>query len=545
MIRLYIVFLLLLLSGRAAAQSMLQMTVSIEARNRPLEKVLDTISKQGKFIFSYNSTLIPADSLITLSVKNKTVKQVLDLLFNEALQYTPSGNYLILQKSDNLNNAGVWYISGYVQDAITGEKINNASVYERTNLVGTITNEEGFFRLRLKEKYKYPPTLDISISRIAYADTSVTVHSGHDNELSIAIKPISAELSPLVIHSRIEKGWVAQLFITPAQSIQSMNLRNFFANKPVQFSLTPGLGTHGSMGTQVVNKFSFNVLGGYTAGTRGLEVAGLFNINKKDARYVQVAGLSNTVGRNVQGVQVAGINNHVEDSVKGLQVAGIVNTTGPVQGMQVAGIANITDSNVSGFQIAGITNIVKGNMNGFQVAGIFNRSRHMKGFQVGLVNMSDTLSGYSLALLTITRNGYHKMLVYGSSLLDVNLAYKAGNKKLYSLITAGASAGSNRKTFGYGYALGTEIAVGKHISIIQELATQHLYNGSWQEIFSYRPVFQWLLSKKLSFYAGPVLYVGDTKIPKAGYTAIAPDHTLFSSNGTQGWLGWQAGIQLF
>lgn len=541
----YILVLLLFVSSQAAAQSMLQLPVTVQAHNQPLEKVLDTISKQGRFVFSYNGNLIKGDSLVTLSVKSKTVKQVLDLLFNETLQYTPSGNYLILQKADFPANSTTWYISGYVQDAVTGEKINNASVYEQTHLVGTITNEEGFFRLRLKEKYNYPPTIDISISRVAYADTSVTIHSGRDNQLSIAIKPVSAELSPLIIRSKIEKGWMAQLFITPAQSIQSMNLRNFFANKPIQFSLTPGLGTHGNMSTQVVNKFSFNVLGGYTAGTKGLEIAGLFNINKKDASYVQVAGLSNTVGRRMNGLQVAGINNHVVDSVKGLQVAGIINTTGAVEGMQVAGITNITDSNVSGFQIAGIANIVKGEVKGFQAAGIFNRTRHMKGFQVGLVNVSDTLSGYSLALLTIAKNGYHKMLVYNSSLLDVNFAYKAGNKKLYSLIMGGASVGNGRKVYGYGYGLGTEIAVGKRISIIQELANQHLYNGTWQEIYSYRPVFQWMISKKLSLYGGPVLYVGDIKTPVKGYASIAPDHHLFSSNGTLGWLGWQAGIQLF
>lgn len=541
----YIPWLLLLISSQIAAQSMLQLPVTVHMHNRPLEKVLDTISKQGKFVFSYNSTLINSDSLVTISIKNKTVKQVLDLLFNQTLQYTPSGNYLILQKADFPAGSAAWYISGYVQDAVTGEKINNASVYEQTHLVGTITNEEGFFRLRLKEKYNYSPTIDISISRVAYADTSVTVNPGRDNQLSIAIKPVSAELTPLVIRSKIEKGWIAQLFITPAQSIQSMNLRNFFANKPVQFSLTPGLGTHGNMSTQVVNRFSFNVLGGYTAGTKGLEVAGLFNINKKDASYVQVAGVSNTVGRHMKGLQVAGINNHVEDSVKGLQVAGIINTTGPVQGMQVAGIANITDSNVTGFQVAGIANIVKGEMNGFQVAGILNRTRHIKGFQVGLINLSDTLSGYSLALLTISKNGYHKMLVYNSSLLDVNFAYKAGNKKLYSLIMGGASIGNGRKVYGYGYALGTEIAVSKRVSITQELANQHLYNGRWQEIYSYRPSFQWMIHKKLSFYAGPVLYVGDTKTPDKGYGSLTPDRHLFSSNGTLGWLGWQAGIQLF
>ncbi|BAV09804.1 hypothetical protein FLA_5857 [Filimonas lacunae] len=532
-----------LLCGQLQAQGLLQMPVTIEAHNRPLEKVLDTISKQGRFIFSYNSNLIKADSLVTLSVKNKTVKQVLDLLFNETLQYNQSGSYLILQPAAHQPNS--WYVTGYIEDAVSGEKLNNTSIYDRNNLVGTITDEHGFFKLKLKEKGNYPPQLAISISRISYADTAIIIRPGQSYELTIAIQPISAELDPLVLNSKIEKGWIAHLFITPAQSIQSLNLRNFFASKPVQFSLTPGLGSHGNMSTQVVNKFSFNVLGGYTAGTRGLEVAGLFNINKKDAKYVQVAGINNAVGGKVEGLQVAGIHNHVQDSVKGLQVAGIVNTSGAVKGMQVAGIANITDSNITGFQVAGIANIVKGSTSGLQVAGILNRTRRLKGLQVGLINIADTLDGCSLALVTITKSGYHKMLVIHNSLMDVNLAYKAGNKKLYSLVMGGINTGSNRKAYSYGYGFGTEIALNNSISWINEITAQHIYNGQWQEIYSYQPALQMMLGKRLGIIAGPVLYVGNPKAAKAGYVETTPAHSLFSGNATRGWLGWQVGVQLF
>ena len=37
------------------------------------------------------------------------------------------------------------------------------------------------------------------------------------------------------------------------------------------------------------------MFGGYTAGVNGLEIGGLFNLNKKDVRYVQAAGLFNIV----------------------------------------------------------------------------------------------------------------------------------------------------------------------------------------------------------------------------------------------------------
>ena len=58
-------------------------------------------------------------------------------------------------------------------------------------------------------------------------------------------------------------------------------MKNFFETRPFQVSLVPGLGSHGKMSGQVVNNFSLNVFGGYTAGTNGSELGGLFNIDKK------------------------------------------------------------------------------------------------------------------------------------------------------------------------------------------------------------------------------------------------------------------------
>jgi hypothetical protein len=578
------------------AQQWLQATVSVEVKRMPLDKVLEQVGQQAHFYFSYNSTLIRGDSLITLSMRNRTVKEVLDRLFGGSIQYQSSGRYLILQAASPPPTA-YWYISGYISDAVSGNKISNASVYERQHLAGTITNEDGFFRLRLKDKYRYPPSIAISISRIAYADTFVMVHAGQDEQLSIGLLPVSGELSPVVLSPRVERNWLARLFLSSSQTVQSLNLRNFFAYKPFQVSFIPGLGTHGKLGSQVVNKLSVNLLGGYTAGSKGLEMAGLFNIDKKEVKYVQLAGLFNVAGANAKGVQMAGLYNHVQDSVNGLQAAGLNNrirkslhgvqlsgiynsVSGPVRGVQVTGIVNNADStvhgwqlsgianraaaalkgvqiagiantaqdSVTGVQISGIANHVHATLNGTQITGIVNYARHVKGTQIGLINISDTLSGYSIGLLTIAKRGYHKFSVAVNDVLDVNLVYKAGNRKLYSMISLGFNIGAGRKAYSWGYGFGNETRLSRRLLLTNELTLQQVYVGSWEtipDLARYQPALHWQLGKLFTLHAGPCIWLGDPGMPEAGYAAIKPHYTMMRAGGTKAWVGWQLGLQLF
>src|SRR3546814_13480081 len=80
----------------------------------------------------------------------------------------------------------------------------------------------------------------------------------------------------------VERTRLVRFFVSSGQRIQSLNLRGFFTESPVQVSLMPGLSTQGRMSAQVVNNFSVNLIGGYTAGLNGMEMAGVFNMNKKD-----------------------------------------------------------------------------------------------------------------------------------------------------------------------------------------------------------------------------------------------------------------------
>lgn len=398
-----IVAFILFSSYCSYAQHILGKPISIEVNRQPLPDVLKLISQKGGFYFSYNNNIIKADSLVSISANNQTVKQVLDLLLEGNYQYKETGNYIILQR----NAVGQQYaIYGYVVDKGSGQRIANASVYEKHQLISTLTNEQGYFRLRLKDKERYPSAM-ITVSKDLYTDTSLIIKPGYDQEISIAILPAkSITLTPVVItqYSQVEKTWLGRLFLSSRQRMQSLNLSKFFTEQPVQTSVTPGLGSHGKLGAQVINKFSLNMIGGYTAGLDGVEIGTIFNIDKKDVQYVQVAGGFNVVGGRFKGVQVGGLHNNVLDSiqgVEGVQISGFSNLVkGPFIGAQVGGIYNKTGTSLEGVQISGFINRIKSDIKGAQVGGIYNQvNGHMEGAQTsGFINVTkENLNGAQIA----------------------------------------------------------------------------------------------------------------------------------------------------
>ncbi|MGO4288495.1 LA_2272 family surface repeat-containing protein [Chitinophaga sp. RAB17] len=594
-------FLGCIFSMSVAAQNLLNKTVSIEARQRPLSEVLTLISKQGGFYFSYLTTMLPQDSLVSISEKNKSVKHILDMLLSD-YQYKESGNYIILLKKSSGQSQVYYLISGVVTDKKTGQRLPNASVYERQQLISTLTNNDGYFRLRLKDKY---PTAAISVSKDLYADTSLFLTTGYDQEVAVSISPTTYQLKTVDItgHSRVEKTWFAKVFLSSRQKLTSLNIGAFLADKPYQVSLTPGLGTHGRMSGQVVNKFSVNVLGGYTAGVDGVEIGTAFNIVKNDMKDVQIAGLVNVVGGKTRGVQLAGFHNNVLDSMIGLQASGFSNITesslrgvqitgavgqvygnmngaqiqglvgitrgntigwqvsgalnytkGNLEGLQLSGIANYSEKDANGVQLAGAGNISRGIMKGVQISGIFNYARQMDGVQIGLVNIADSVNGYSIGIINIVRRGYKKVVLFSTDVLPYNIAWKAGRSELYSILLGGFGTGENNNGWSIGYGIGKNIPLNKVLSLAAEVTAQNTWQGSWNhntQIYRMQPSLNVKLSKRISLFAGPALSIAvaddENKIdPTRHYINFGEHYPSFNmGSSAKGWLGWQAGISLF
>jgi hypothetical protein len=262
-------------------------------------------------------------------------------------------------------------------------------------------------------------------------------------------------------------------------------------------------------------------VGGYTAGLKGVEMGGVFNIEKKDVKGVQAAGIVNIVGGHVEGVQMAGSHNIVLDSVKGVQAAGICNTARQVSGMQIAGVINIT--------------------------------RKLKGVQIGVVNIADTSDGISIGVINLSRNGIKQLSLFADEVSPLNIAFRSGNAKLYSILLIGYDPSQDHRTYRYGFGLGHRFILNKKLSLDPELTNEHLALGSWDN-FKYSNDLYKLsldlhvrLSRHFAVSGGPSLnfYHRDKKFPENDHSPVYKGYpTWASSDNVTGWMGWHAGLNL-
>src|SRR5215217_5468700 len=131
------------------AQQILDKPVAVSVKGQPVSEVLRMISEQGKFYFSYNSNIVSGDSLVTLRVSQKSVRDVLQLLFQDKYQYREKGDYVIILPAVKDRS---FHIAGYIFDQENNTPVDFASVYSRQLLVSTMSEDDGHFRLRVRER---------------------------------------------------------------------------------------------------------------------------------------------------------------------------------------------------------------------------------------------------------------------------------------------------------------------------------------------------------------------------------------------------------
>ncbi len=143
-------------------------------------------------------------------------------------------------------------ISGFIQDASSGEKLIGASIYEMENYLGTTTNVYGFFSLTL-DAGKH----ELMISYIGYESISINMDLNENTPLDISLKSIDTRLSEVEVsaavydraHARTQMSAVS----IPMRQIE--RLPTFIGERDIlkMIQLLPGVqsGQEGSSGLYV------------------------------------------------------------------------------------------------------------------------------------------------------------------------------------------------------------------------------------------------------------------------------------------------------
>ena len=385
-------------------RDLLNETISLQVQQQRLDETLSRIAEAGHFHFSYNANLIPGDSLVSLKVKDQTVRSTLNELLGERFTYKVVGEHLILKRKKEEDGFGKVEVqlSGYLVNSRSGDKVPYASIYESNRKTSAYSNREGYYQIRVKG-----PAI-LNISKTGFQDTVLVLRPRTDQKLTVGLMPDPTRIEPVSYQSvggmmapkPMEELPMVRFWVPEKQRELARNFPIPLEKIPVQFSLIPSISTNGLIGSAITHNFSLNVLAGYTNGVKGVEIGGLFNLNRGEVVGVQIAGLGNLNGGRNRGLQIGGLFNHNRASVGGMQLGGLANVArdsmngfqmaglsnvqfGVMRGMQFAGFNNVTLENVDGLQLAGFSNFAQKDVTGSQIAGGINYGREIGGAQVG------------------------------------------------------------------------------------------------------------------------------------------------------------------
>ncbi|MFZ5972918.1 MAG: STN and carboxypeptidase regulatory-like domain-containing protein [Bacteroidota bacterium] len=619
-----VLFFTLLFGGLLRAQSnyvaLLDRKVSLNYTNEKVITVLNRIGQQAGLTFSYNASIIPADQVVSISLNNKTVREALNEIFKGSMNYKEKGNHVILTRvavKQTKPTVTAMIISGYVEDSETKERIVNASVYEKESITSVVTDEFGFFRIRLEKKEE--GVLRLSISKKNYRDTTVLLADSGNQYFHVSLRNMQPKRDTMVVadpappdttqtpEQELEVEQQEEELVLPYLTAPNVQNISDTLYRTFQFSFLPFMGTNGQLSGNVINDYSINLLGGYSLGTRQVEVGGFFNFDRGDAAWAQIAGFGNMVGgrvqgiqvagffnanggastavqvagfgnmnfREFQGVQVAGFTNISLKEADGVQVAGFANySKGYSRGVQVAGFANVHRQSLDGSQVAGFTNVATGSLRGSQVAGFaniasgtvrgsqvaafFNYGGKVRGSQVAFLNVADSLTGVPVGFLSFVSHGYHKIELSADEVFFGNLAFRSGVRQFYNIIHASfkpdyAFGRDNVWSFGYGVGTARRVAPWLHLNL--DITSQHVNKASFINATSLlnkvHVGFDFLLLKKLSLYTGVTVNGYVTETDYTDYPELFTDFTprIFHEDTYHGrvnlkmWLGGKVALR--
>lgn len=173
---------------KSQTKSVLDSIISFKSRNINLYEGLNQISDVINYEFSYNADLIASESKIKVNYDNISVYNLLSELINDStLTFHVTDKQIIILKKNTFQNLNpiknefkienTFQIYGSVYDRRTKEPLAFANIALLGKSIGSVSNEQGMFNLKIKDA-NFKDTLVISY--IGYKNTYVPV-----NQLSL------------------------------------------------------------------------------------------------------------------------------------------------------------------------------------------------------------------------------------------------------------------------------------------------------------------------------------------------------------------------
>lgn len=214
----------------AVAQQLFQKPVSLAVKGVPVPTALEQLAKQNDVKLAYSGHFFAQNKKVTLRAKRRPVGEVLEtLLKGTGVGFKEIGGQIVLYQLP-MEVIEEMTLSGFVEDAQTGERLIAATVFCPELGLGTITNDYGFYSLTLPARAQ-----SLRFSYIGYTEQTVALAQNASQRINQAIEPALM---------------LSEVIVTPADTalgnlLPSPGSMQRF--KPEDFKAAPDLGGQGDL----------------------------------------------------------------------------------------------------------------------------------------------------------------------------------------------------------------------------------------------------------------------------------------------------------
>lgn len=181
-----------------------EVNISIDIKKRSAPEILDELSLQTGYFFTYNSDLIPGAQEISLELENIPLEAALDSILGDPdLQYRLiDKNIVIFKENPQPKNTAdkepkeIRRIEGTVTDRASGEELPFATILIHGTNRGIISNLQGEFSLVIPEKHDNPILI---ASMMGYQNTYFHLSQESDEKINIRMEKELISLQEVII----------------------------------------------------------------------------------------------------------------------------------------------------------------------------------------------------------------------------------------------------------------------------------------------------------------------------------------------------------
>lgn len=200
------------------SQDLSNVNVTLKAANKPLHAVLDDLTAQSGYYFTFDSRLTDSRKRVSIDMKNASLQTVIDTLFgvpnlswriiNKNIVLFPISARVPTVSSDTVEKgSNLLKVQGNVSDLKSGKPLAYATIAVMDTYYGTISNEDGRFILRIPDTLNQPVLVS---SYIGYRNHYIPISIASDELVEIRMNRNLISLQEVIIRYQDPAGLLSE-----------------------------------------------------------------------------------------------------------------------------------------------------------------------------------------------------------------------------------------------------------------------------------------------------------------------------------------------